>query len=106
MPHLVKMILDGEKTCTWRVFDEKDLVKGNEIKLMNKESGEVFGTAKVTDLYTKTFGTLNDEDFVGHEGFLSETEMYETYQSYYPDKMVDSDTELKILRFDFIKLPN
>lgn len=100
-PHLVKMILDGDKTCTWRVFDEKYLQIGDEIVFINKKTGKEFGTAKVLLEYGKTFGMLTEEDYVGHEGFASEEEMYETYRSYYPNQNINTETELKILRFYF-----
>lgn len=103
MPHLAEMILRGEKTCTWRFFDEKGLQIGDKITFINKKSGEVFGTAKIMECYPKTFGTLSDEDYIGHEGFTSEEEMYKTYRSYYPDREVGPDTELKVVRFEFEK---
>lgn len=99
--HLAGMILRGEKTSTWRLFDDKDLQIGDEITCINKKTGKTFGTAKITSAYEKTFKTLTKEDIKGHEGFASKKEMYETYRSYYPDKKVGPETELKVLHFDF-----
>lgn len=99
-PHLVEKILKGEKTSTWRLFDDKDLREGDEITFINKETGEAFGSAVITSLRTKTLGTLEESDWEGHERFSSEEEMYATYRTYYGDS-VGPDSEVKILTFDF-----
>ncbi|MAZ56893.1 hypothetical protein CL653_03815, partial [bacterium] len=101
--HLCDKILDGSKTSTWRLFDDKDLQVGDELKFINKDTGETFGTATIISLYTKTLGTLEDKDWEGHEQFASDEEMYETYRSYYGDE-VDEDSEAKILSFSFYPL--
>ncbi len=41
--HLVLKILSGEKTVTWRLFDDKDLQEGDRIELVNWNTGETFG---------------------------------------------------------------
>ena len=99
-PDLVLKILAGEKTTTWRLFDDKDLQKGDELSFLNKESLEKFGSATITSLYTKTLGTLTDADWEGHERYSSEEEMYAAYRMYYGNG-VTADTEVKILSFDF-----
>ena len=99
-PELVRKILSGEKTSTWRLFDDKDLQEGDVLLFLNKKDGEEFGTAKVTALSIKTLGTLTDSDWEGHERFESEEKMYETYRSYYGDA-VSKGSEVKILSFEF-----
>ncbi|MDD2657645.1 MAG: NUDIX domain-containing protein [Candidatus Pacebacteria bacterium] len=101
-PHLVEKILSGEKNSTWRLFDDKNLQEGDELIFINKETGEQFGTAKITSLKTKTLGTLTDDDRAGHEKYASDNEMYASYKKYYGDK-VDENSEVKILTFDFTK---
>ncbi len=100
---LVDRILSGEKFSTWRLFDDKDLKIGNKLIFINKENGQAFGRAKIIKLVTKAFGALTDEDWVGHEKFSSEVEMYDTYSKYY-GKSIGSDTEIKIMTFDFEKI--
>ena len=102
VPHLVTQILSGEKTSTWRLFDDKDLQQGDELLFVNKETGEKFGTAVITSLHSKTLGTLTDEDWKGHERFASEEEMYATYRKYYGDQ-VNESSEVKILPFEFVQ---
>ncbi len=99
-PHLVQKILKGEKTSTWRLFDDKDLQEKDELIFINKETGEQFGTATITSLKVKTLGTLTDDDWVGHERFENNEEMYAAYKKYYGDK-VNPDSEVKILTFTF-----
>ena len=66
-PNLIEKILSGEKTSTWRLFDDKDLQVGDELIFINKETLKEFGTAKITSLKVKTLGSLTDADWVGHE---------------------------------------
>ncbi len=99
-PDLVRKILAGKKTSTWRLFDDKDLQEGDHLLFVDKESFEEFGTAVITALYTKTLGTLTDEDWEGHERYSSDEEMYATYRTYYGDNVTE-DSEVKILSFEF-----
>lgn len=99
-PHLVQKIIKGEKTSTWRLFDDKDLQEKDNLSFIDKETGEKFGTAIITSLKIKTLGTLVDSDWVGHEKFANEEEMYVAYKKYYGDK-VNPDSEVKILTFNF-----
>ncbi|MFZ2523325.1 MAG: ASCH domain-containing protein [Minisyncoccia bacterium] len=98
--HLAKKILSGEKTSTWRLFDDKDLQAGDDLIFINKETSEQFGEAKITNLKIRTLGTLNEADWVGHEKFVSEEEMYKAYRGYYGDK-VNEGSEVKIISFEF-----
>lgn len=95
-------ILSGEKTSTWRLFDDKNLQGGDRLIFTDKATGKQFGQATVTSMHKRTLGTLTNEDWEGHERFSSEKEMYETYRKYYGDR-VDKDSEVKILTFKFKK---
>jgi hypothetical protein len=97
---LCDLVLSRGKTSTWRLFDDKDLQLGDEIKFMNKDTGDFFGTGKILKLKITTLGSLEESDWEGHETYSSEEEMYETYKTYYGDK-VGPDSELKIIDFSF-----
>ena len=99
-PELCTLILNGEKTATWRLFDDKDLQVGDEIEFINKETSTKFGQGIITAIKIKTLSTLEEADWDGHEQYISEEEMYATYRSYYGDK-VNPDTEVKIIDFTF-----
>jgi len=100
-PDLCAQILAGTKTSTWRLFDDKNLMGGDRLDLINKETGESFGVGEITHVYTKTIGSLEEDDWRGHERFASEAVMLATYRGYYGDR-VDLDTLVKIIQFTFI----
>lgn len=97
-PSLIPLVLSGEKDATWRLFDDKDLVAGDELSLVNKETGEEFAKAVITSIREKKLGDLEDADFDGHEKFESEEKMYEAYRGYYGDR-VTPESVLKIIKF-------
>lgn len=97
-PHLADLILKGEKSSTWRLFDDKDLEPGDVVELINWTTGEKFAEADLTEVREKKMRDLQDSDFDGHERFESEEEMYRSYRTYYGDR-VGPDTLVKIIRF-------
>lgn len=52
---LVDEILAGNKTSTWRLFDDKDLKNGDKLIFINKDTGDQFGTATITSLKVKSW---------------------------------------------------
>ena len=98
---LVKMILSGEKTATWRVNDDKDLRTGDIISCLTPSSSE-FAEIRITGVKETVFAKLTPQDKEGHEHFASEAEMYETYSRYYK-VTVTPETKLKIARFVVLK---
>lgn len=99
--NLAKMVLVGEKDSTWRLFDDKNLQKGDIAELVNWDTGEVFGKATLIEVKEKKMGELKESDFDGHEKFANDEEMYETYRSYYGDR-VGPDTIVKVIRFKLL----
>lgn len=97
---LCEQILSGAKTSTWRLFDDKNLSVGDKIEFLNKDTLEKFGVGEIASIKVRTLGTLTDEDWVGHERYASESDMYKTYRGYYGDR-VGPHTELKIIHFTF-----
>lgn len=97
-PHLVKLILEGSKTTTWRLFDDKNLQAGDKLTLQNWETGKDFASAEITEITEKKLGELESSDFDGHEKFADQKDMMKHYQEYYGDK-VTLDTIVKIIKF-------
>ncbi|PIR86172.1 hypothetical protein COU14_00470 [Candidatus Kaiserbacteria bacterium CG10_big_fil_rev_8_21_14_0_10_44_10] len=97
-PDLAKLILEGKKTATWRFFDDKDLKVGDDLELVNKDTGEVFAQAVITLVKEKPLGKVGEEDFCGHETYQDKEEMLTTYRGYYGDR-VDWDTLVKMIHF-------
>jgi hypothetical protein len=100
--HLVPLVLSGEKTSTWRLFDDKDLQVGDTIILINKVTGENFSKAEIVKVEEKALGHIVDEDFDGHEKFESTEAMFEAYRTYYGDR-VTPETIVKMIDFKLIE---
>lgn len=100
--NLSELILKNEKTTTWRIFDDKDIQKGDTMEFLVWETKEPFAVAKITDVVEKSFKELDEKDLDGHEKFNSKEEMYETYTTYY-NKTVDENTIVKIIKFELIE---
>jgi hypothetical protein len=97
---LAQLIISGEKTSTWRLFDDKNLSLGDDLEFVNSDTGEKFGEARIIEVKEKPLGSVEQEDFEGHETYKDDEEMYATYRKYYGDK-VGPETLVKIIKFDF-----
>jgi hypothetical protein len=96
---LSKLILQGEKNTTWRLFDDKNLSVGDVVSFLVSETKEEFAKAKLTEVKEITFGKLTDKDWDGNEKFSSDEEMYKTYLKYY-NRQVDKESLVKIIKFE------
>lgn len=99
--YLVPLVLSGEKTATWRLFDDKSLKAGDLVEFKEFGKEESFAKAKITQVIAKKFGDLSPEDKSGHEDYESDEEMYKTFSGYYNTE-VNADTELKIIHFKLV----
>ena len=99
---LVEPILFGKKNRTWRLFDDKNLSVGDEVVLVNSETGEEFGRAVIDSVSLSTLGSMYEENpSDGHESYASREAMIEKFRGYYGNS-VDADTGAKIIRFRLI----
>lgn len=99
---LVPLILSGEKTSTWRLFDDKDLQTGDELEFLNKETGEHVAYATATKVIERPMGKLKEEEIEGHEKYATSEEMYATFSKYY-NEPIGPDTIVKIIWFELKK---
>ncbi|OGN34226.1 MAG: hypothetical protein A3G51_03965 [Candidatus Yanofskybacteria bacterium RIFCSPLOWO2_12_FULL_43_11b] len=99
--HLVNQILNGSKTVTWRLFDDKDLKRGDVFCVLNSDTGENISKAVIVEIKEKKLGQVKDEDFDGHEKYQDQDDMLEHYRKYYGDK-VNLDTTVKIIKFRLV----
>lgn len=105
---LAQQILEGRKTTTFRIFDDKDISVNDEIELIDKvgpdhpETWKVVGVVRVEEVIQKRLGDLSVEDMEGHERYRSKDELLKTFQHYY-GKRVTTDTPIKIVRFSLLK---
>lgn len=96
--NLSDMILAGDKTTTWRLFDDKDLAEGDEVSFVVWETGGEFSRARLTHIHEKKLGDLDAQDWEGHERFPSTENMYHTFEIYY-GQVVSGETIVKIIHF-------
>jgi ribonuclease HI len=103
---LAQLIAQGKKNATWRMYDDKNLSVGDEIRIIDKvdpvspDSWKVIGHAKVNEVIEKRLGDVTLDDMKGHELFDSKEQMLAKYRSYYGER-VTLDTPVKIVYFDF-----
>jgi hypothetical protein len=100
--NLVPLVLSGEKTSTWRLFDDKHLSVDDEIELREFSKENSFAKAKIIKVIEKAFKDLSEDDKQGHEKFSSDKQMYETYTGYYNTK-VGPDSIVKIIWFELLE---
>lgn len=98
---LAKLIKEGTKNSTWRIFDDKNISKDDKFTLVIWETSQAFGEAIVTKVIEKPLGDLTQKDKEGHEEFDSDKHMYDTYSGYYSTK-VGPDTPVKIIWFRLV----
>jgi len=103
---LAQMVLRGEKTSTWRLYDDKDLTVNDEVVLIDKVEPEkpatwkMIGTARINRIIEKRVGDIQSQDYEGHEPHESPEERLRAYRGYYGDT-VTWDTPVKMIHFDF-----
>lgn len=104
--NLAQLVLAGEKTSTWRMYDDKDISVYDELELLDKVNPQdrstwhPIGIAKVTSVIEKPLGSITDADYEGHELHASKDDMLNAYRSYYGSE-VSFETPIKIIHFSF-----
>jgi hypothetical protein len=98
----VDKILTGEKTTTWRMFDDKNLTVGDQLEFLETETLEKFAEAEITDIKEKKLEEVEEKDFSGHESYKNREEMLAIYKKYYGDS-VNIETSIKIISFKLLK---
>ena len=96
-----KWVLEGVKTSTMRLFDDKDLQEGDELELIDSDSGEIFSKAIIMEVVYKKLDEIDDVDLDGHEKWKSKDEMLQSLKKYYGNK-VSWDTIVKVVKFKLI----
>lgn len=97
----VKEILEGRKTSTWRLFDDKNLQNNDELQLIDAENGKKFAEVIITSNKEKTIKDLNEEELKNHS-YNDTKDMMNSHKKYYGDK-VSPDTIVKIIIFKLKK---
>ena len=98
---LVDLVLSGKKNTTWRVFDDKNLTKGDAVVFINAQTGKQFAKAKLTNVKETTFGKLTKNNTKGHKKYSSLDAMLKTFSSYYSE-LITKETSLKVIKFKLV----
>ena len=102
---LARLIVDGGKTTTWRVHDDKDLSVDDQVELVDKvdpaqkNTWTTIGVATIDAVVSKRLGDLELAEKSEH-GYRSDTEMYAVFRGYY-GKNIGPETTVKIIHFHF-----
>lgn len=102
--HESNLIRSGEKTSSWRVYDDKNISVNDEVELVDKvdpgnpSTWVEIGVGHVDTILEKRFRDVRPDDFVGQEPHHSAEEMLEHFQKYYGPQ-VDLDTPVKMIHF-------
>jgi ribonuclease HI len=103
---LAELVLKGEKTTTWRLFDDKDLSVNDQLLLIDKinpkdpKTWKTIGTATIDKIVQKRLGDITEADMEGQERFASKEEVLTTFQRYYGSD-VTWHTPVKMVHFNF-----
>ena len=100
--NLVPLVLSGEKTSTWRLWDDKELSTGDIVDFIDRGTGQHFTTTELIKVIEKPIQDLTPEDQAGHEKHESVQEICETFTKYYKQE-VTPNTIMKIVWFKIVK---
>ena len=96
----VKEMLEGRKTTTWRLFDDKDLQANDKLELIDRDTNESFGEATIAEIVERKIRELTSEELENH-GYKSLNDMLNSHRGYYGDK-VNLESIVKIITFKMI----
>lgn len=97
---LVHKVLNGERTKTWRLWDDKNLQIGDVVLFVKGEDRIPFAKAKLTNVVEKRFDQIDKSDLVGHQEDFNR--IYKTASRFY-NRLVTDDTPTKIISFEILK---
>ncbi len=103
---LAQAVLRGEKTSTWRLYDDKNLTVNDQVVLVDKVDPEraqtwpVIGSGRINKVVEKRVGDITADDYEGHNPYDSPEALLADLRKYY-GKRVTWDTPVKMIHFDF-----
>lgn len=98
-PNSKNDVLAGIKYATWRLSGYDQLHVGDDIELVDNRSDTTFANATATQIIEKPFRLLNNDDKEGHELYESAEQMSEAFSNYYPDRIINEDTIVRVIKF-------
>jgi hypothetical protein len=98
---LIPAVLAGQKTSTWRPFDDKNLQAGDKVDFLDAAGGARFATAELTEVTEKMFSEVTESDYEGHERYPDDRAMYLNFTMSY-NRPVTPGTLVKIIKFKLL----
>jgi len=104
--HLADAIINGEKTSTWRINDDKDLsvddsfVVIDKVDPHDKQIWKGIGVATIQEVLHTRLKNLDYRQAEEYQQFESSEMMYAMYQKYYGEG-VGPDTPVNVINFSF-----
>jgi ribonuclease HI len=99
-PQQIQSIIDGNRSTTWRLYDDKQIDVGDSVEFINSNNGQTFGYAKVNEIVIKRIYDLNKSDEQNHDTYKNEQEILDNFRKYYgPDVTVED--KVKIIKYTF-----
>lgn len=95
--HLIDKIKRGDKTTTWRLFDEQELKPGDKVACVETESGEKFADIEILSCAEKSVKDLSPED-IRTNNYNDKEQALTVLKKYYAHPITD-DTAVKIVTF-------
>lgn len=96
----VEEILNGRKSTTWRLFDDKDLKINDGVELVDASNGNCFGKAIIIEVKENKILDLTEEELKNHE-YENREKMLESHRKYYGEK-VNTESIVKIIKFKLL----
>jgi hypothetical protein len=95
---LVPLILNGTKTVTWRLYDDKNLTAGDKLEFINSENNSKFAEAEIISVKEKPISQIDQNDRQGHEEVGEGDQLIEHYKKLYR-RDVSPNESIKIIKF-------
>jgi len=99
-PEIIDRIKAGEIINTWRLFDDKQLEIGDDIQLINSQTGMIFGYGLIEQISSKRIKDLDDNDKMGHEKYVNDEAMMNQFRKYYGNTVTGS-TIVKVVKYSY-----
>jgi ribonuclease HI len=97
-PDRIASISDGQKTVTWRLFDDKDLSIGDIFEIENNISHQIVGLGEIDGISIKYLKDLTNDDQMGNKTYNNLDEIIEDLSTFY-GPTVAPDSIVKVVRF-------
>jgi ribonuclease HI len=112
LDHLyAKQVIEGSKTSTWRIDDDKDIKVNDEINLIDKVNPKIpsswhsIGIARVDVITEKRLGSISDSELAIDDSFKSKDSMLKYFKGRYGTQ-VTFDTPVKMVMFTLLSHAN